>query len=45
MKRLHRLLAALSILSLAAFSLATAARAYDVTPAGNPETLGFSPSR
>src|SRR6478736_6873430 len=45
MKRLHRLLAALSILSLATFSLATAARAYDVTPAGNPETLGLSPSR
>jgi CubicO group peptidase (beta-lactamase class C family) len=45
MKRLHRLLAALSIFFLATFSLATAARAYDVTPASNPETLGFSPSR
>jgi CubicO group peptidase (beta-lactamase class C family) len=45
MKRLHRLLAALSILSLATFSLATAARAYDVTPASDPETLGLSPSR
>jgi CubicO group peptidase (beta-lactamase class C family) len=45
MKRLHRLLATFSILSLATFSLATAARAYDATPASNPETLGFSPSR
>ena len=45
MKRLHRLLAALSILSLATFSLATATRAYDVMPASDPETLGFSPSR
>ena len=45
MKHLHRLLAALSILSLATFSLATVARAYDVTPASNPEALGFSPSR
>lgn len=43
MKR--RLLAALSILSLATFSLATAVRAYDVTPASKPETLGFSSSR
>jgi len=38
MKRLHRLLAALSILSLATFSLATATRAYDVMPASDPET-------
>ena len=45
MKHLNRLLAALSILSLGTFSLATVARAYDVTPASNPETLGFSPSR
>ncbi|MBV9560609.1 MAG: beta-lactamase family protein, partial [Bradyrhizobium sp.] len=45
MKRLHRLLAALSILFLATFSLATATRAYDVTPVSNPETIGFSPSR
>src|SRR3954452_9377949 len=45
MKRLHRLLAVLSLLSLATFSLATATRAYDVTPASDPEALGFSPSR
>ena len=45
MKRLHRLLAALSILSLATFSLATATRAYDVMPVSDPEALGFSSSR
>ncbi len=45
MKRPHRLLAVLSILVLATPSLAATARAYDVTPASNPETLGFSPSR
>ncbi len=45
MKRLHRLLAALSILCLATFSLGTATRAYDVMPVSDPETLGFSPSR
>ena len=42
MKRPHRLLAVLSILSLATVSLA---RAYDVAPVDNPATLGFSPSR
>jgi len=45
MKRLHRLLAALSILSLATFSVAAAAGAFDVTPVSDPETLGLSPSR
>jgi CubicO group peptidase (beta-lactamase class C family) len=45
MKRLHRLLAALSILCLAAPGLATAARAYAVAPIGDPEALGFSSSR
>ena len=45
MKRLHRLLAVLSILSHAAFCLAGVARAYDVTPPSNPETLGFSSPR
>jgi CubicO group peptidase (beta-lactamase class C family) len=45
MKRLHRLLAALSILSLVTLGLATAARAYAVAPMGDPETLGFSSSR
>jgi CubicO group peptidase (beta-lactamase class C family) len=45
MKRLHRLLAALSILHLATLGLATAARAYAVAPAGDPEALGFSSSR
>ncbi len=45
MKRLHRLLASLSILSLATFSLVGVAQAYDVTPASDPETLGFSASR
>jgi CubicO group peptidase (beta-lactamase class C family) len=45
MKRLHRLLAALSILSLANFSVAAAAGAFDVTPVSDPETLGLSPSR
>jgi CubicO group peptidase (beta-lactamase class C family) len=44
MKRLHRLLAALSILSLATLGLATAVPAYAVAP-GDPEALGFSSSR
>src|SRR5882724_4008601 len=41
MKRLHRLLAVLSILS----SVIPAARAYAVATAGDPEALGFSASR
>jgi CubicO group peptidase (beta-lactamase class C family) len=45
MKRLHRLLAALSILALATPGLATAVHAYDIAPVSDPETLGFSPSR
>jgi CubicO group peptidase (beta-lactamase class C family) len=45
MKRPHRLLAALSILYLVTLGLATAARAYPITPAGDPEALGFSSSR
>lgn len=45
MKRLHRLLAALSILHLVTLCLATAARAYAIAPAGAPEALGFSSSR
>jgi CubicO group peptidase (beta-lactamase class C family) len=45
MKRLHRLLATLSILCLATLGLATAARAYAVAPVGDPEALGFSSSR
>jgi CubicO group peptidase (beta-lactamase class C family) len=45
MKRLHRLLAALSILCLATLGLATAARAYAIAPVGDPEALGFSSSR
>jgi CubicO group peptidase (beta-lactamase class C family) len=45
MKRLHRLLAALSILCLATLGLATAARAYDAGQVSDPETLGFSPAR
>jgi CubicO group peptidase (beta-lactamase class C family) len=45
MKRLHRLLAALSILSLVTPGLATAARAYAIAPVGDPEALGFSSSR
>ncbi|KJC62503.1 hypothetical protein UP10_04140 [Bradyrhizobium sp. LTSPM299] len=45
MKRLHRLLAALSILHLATLGLATAAHAYAVAPGGEPEALGFSSSR
>jgi CubicO group peptidase (beta-lactamase class C family) len=45
MKRLHRLLAALSILYLVTLGLATAARAYDAAPVSDPEALGFSPSR
>jgi CubicO group peptidase (beta-lactamase class C family) len=45
MKRLHRLLAALSILYLMTLGLATAARAYDAAPVSDPEALGFSPSR
>src|SRR3954452_16230411 len=40
-----RLLAAWSILSLATLGPATAARAYAVAPRGDPEALGFSPSR
>src|SRR6266436_2282004 len=45
MKRLHHLLAALSILYLLMLCLATAARAYDTTPVSDPEALGFSSSR
>jgi CubicO group peptidase (beta-lactamase class C family) len=45
MKRLHRILAALSILYLVTLGLATAARAYDAAPVSDPEALGFSPSR
>jgi CubicO group peptidase (beta-lactamase class C family) len=50
MKRLHRRLATLSILylatiGLATIGLATAARAYDIAPVSDPETLGFSPAR
>jgi CubicO group peptidase (beta-lactamase class C family) len=45
MKRLHHLLAALSILCLATPGLATTARATAVAPVGEPETLGFSASR
>jgi CubicO group peptidase (beta-lactamase class C family) len=45
MKRLHRLLAVLSILCLATLGLAAAARAYAVAPVGDPEALGFSSSR
>jgi CubicO group peptidase (beta-lactamase class C family) len=45
MKRLHRLLATLSILCLVAPGLATAARAYATAPVGDPEALGFSASR
>jgi CubicO group peptidase (beta-lactamase class C family) len=44
MKRLRRLLAALSILHLVTLGFA-AARAYAVAPVGDPETLGFSSSR
>jgi CubicO group peptidase (beta-lactamase class C family) len=40
MKPLHRLSATLLMLALA-----TAARAYDITPVSDPETLGFSSSR
>src|SRR6266478_1756543 len=45
MKRLHHLLAALSILYLVALGLATTARAYDPAPVSDPEALGFSSSR
>jgi CubicO group peptidase (beta-lactamase class C family) len=45
MKRLHRLLAVLSILHLVALGLATATRAYAVAPVGDPEAIGFSSSR
>ncbi|HXO72837.1 MAG TPA: serine hydrolase domain-containing protein, partial [Bradyrhizobium sp.] len=45
MKRLHRLLATWSILSLVTLGLATAARAYAIAPVGDPEALGFSSSR
>jgi CubicO group peptidase (beta-lactamase class C family) len=45
MKRLHRLLAALSILSLVTLGLATAACAYAVAPVSDPEAVGFSSSR
>jgi CubicO group peptidase (beta-lactamase class C family) len=45
MKRLHRLLATLSILCVAAPSLATTACAYATAPVDEPETLGFSSSR
>jgi CubicO group peptidase (beta-lactamase class C family) len=44
MKRLHRLVAALSILTLTP-GLATAAHAYAVAPVGDPEAVGFSPTR
>src|SRR4051794_1233128 len=44
MKRLHRLLAASSILSLVTLGVATAGRAYDVGQVSDPETLGFSPA-
>jgi CubicO group peptidase (beta-lactamase class C family) len=43
MKRLHRLLAALSILCLVTLGLAP--HAYAVAPVGDPEALGFSSSR
>jgi CubicO group peptidase (beta-lactamase class C family) len=45
MKRLHRLLAALSILHLVTLGLATTARAYAVAPVGEPEAVGSSSSR
>jgi CubicO group peptidase (beta-lactamase class C family) len=45
MKRLHRLLATLSILCLVTPGLASAARAYAIAPTGDPEALGFSSSR
>jgi CubicO group peptidase (beta-lactamase class C family) len=45
MKRLHRLLATLSIFCLSTLCLDNAARAYAVAPAGDPEALGFSSSR
>ena len=45
MKRLHRCLASLSILSFATLGLAASARAYDLTPASDPEALGLSSSR
>src|ERR1700710_1017024 len=45
MKRLHRILATLSILCLAPLGLAPPARAYAVAPVGAPEALGFSSSR
>jgi CubicO group peptidase (beta-lactamase class C family) len=45
MKRLHRSLASLSILSFAILGLADSARAYDATPVSDPAALGFSPSR
>jgi CubicO group peptidase (beta-lactamase class C family) len=45
MKRLHRLLATLSILCVATLGLATTACAYATAPVDEPETLGFSSSR
>jgi CubicO group peptidase (beta-lactamase class C family) len=45
MKRLHRLLAALSILSLVTPGLARAAHATAIAQVGDPEALGFSSSR
>jgi len=45
MKRLHRLLAVLSILNLVPLCLASTARAYAVAPVDDPETLGFSSLR
>jgi CubicO group peptidase (beta-lactamase class C family) len=45
MKRLHHLLAAMSILCVATPGLATTARAYATSPVGEPETLGFSSLR
>jgi CubicO group peptidase (beta-lactamase class C family) len=44
MKRLHRLVAVLSILTLTP-GLVTAARAYAVAPVGDVEALGFSSTR
>src|SRR3954451_6392196 len=45
MKRLHHLLAVLSILCLVTPGLVTAARAYAAPPVSDPEALGFSSSR
>src|SRR6201746_1130800 len=45
MKRLHRLLAALSILYLVSIGLTAAAGSSAIAPVGDPEALGFSSSR